>query len=92
MGDVYDTEEQMGAAALELAALIASKSPLAVSGTKKMLNYSRDHTVREGLEYVATWNAAMLQAGDMMEAFTASMSKGAQPQYEKLAGSTKSKL
>jgi len=38
-------------AAVELGKLIASKSPVAVQGTKLHLNYSRDHTVEEGLEY-----------------------------------------
>jgi hypothetical protein len=35
-----------------MATLIATKSPVAVQGTKANLNYSRDHTVDESLEYV----------------------------------------
>ena len=27
-----------------------------------MIRYMRDHRVDDGLEYVATWNAAMLQS------------------------------
>lgn len=42
---------------------IANKSPVAVIGTKHILNYSRDHCVQDSLNYVATWNAAMLQTG-----------------------------
>ncbi len=38
-------------AALEMCTRIASKSPVAVQGTKLHLNYSRDHTVDESLEY-----------------------------------------
>lgn len=34
---------------LALAKLIAEKSPVAVLGTKELLNYSRDHTVLEGM-------------------------------------------
>ena len=41
-------------AALQLAADIASKSPVAVQGTKVNLIYSRDHTVDEGLEFVVS--------------------------------------
>jgi delta(3,5)-delta(2,4)-dienoyl-CoA isomerase len=41
---------------------IGSKSPIALMGTKINLNYSRDHSVKEGLDYVATWNASMLQS------------------------------
>ena len=86
VGDVHETQEGMMAAALEMAELIASKSPLAVSGTKRNLIYSRDHTVAEGLEYVATWNAAMLQSRDMMDSMKAFMKKdGSLPEYRSLA-------
>lgn len=33
---------------LELAKDIASKSPVAVQGTKAVINYSRDHSVNDG--------------------------------------------
>lgn len=39
-------------AAFALAAEIASKSPVAVQGTKVNLVYSRDHSVDEGLKYM----------------------------------------
>jgi enoyl-CoA hydratase/carnithine racemase len=45
-----------------IAANIASKSPLAVRGSKEMLLFSRDHSVQEGLNYIATWNAGMLSS------------------------------
>ncbi|MGH8436183.1 MAG: crotonase/enoyl-CoA hydratase family protein [Pseudomonas sp.] len=54
---------------------IAGKSPIAIRGTKKMIGYMRDHRVDDGLEYVATWNAAMLQSADLRVAMTAHMSK-----------------
>jgi enoyl-CoA hydratase len=54
---------------------IAAKSPLAISGTKRMIGYMRDHRVDDGLEYVATWNAAMLQSPDLKLALTAHMGK-----------------
>ena len=40
------------AAALDVAEQIANKSPVAVQGTKISLNYSRDHTVQEGLDHI----------------------------------------
>ena len=46
-------------------------------GTKQVLNYSRDHSVADSLEYVANWNAAMLMSQDLMAAMMASMSKQA---------------
>ncbi|CCO34897.1 enoyl-CoA hydratase [Rhizoctonia solani AG-1 IB] len=61
-------DEVLGAA-LELARVIASKSPVAVVGTKRFLLHARDHTVDQSLEYQATWNMAMLQSSDTTEAF-----------------------
>lgn len=63
------------AKAKELAELIASKSPLAVSGTKAIINYSRDHTVQDSLDYVATWNSGQLLGEDLMKAATAVMTR-----------------
>ena len=70
-------------AAVALATEIASKSPIAVVGTKEMLVYARDHTVDEGLRYVASWNAAMLQSSDVTAAAMASMTKQ-KPVFSKL--------
>ncbi len=58
-----------------IAAEIAGKSPIAVAGTKEMLSYMRDHRIDDGLEYIATWNAAMLQSNDLRVAMAAHMSK-----------------
>ncbi|KAI8616186.1 dienoyl-CoA isomerase [Chytriomyces sp. MP71] len=63
--------------AFEKARLIASKSPVAVAGTKNVLKYSRDHSVEEGLEYVRVWNAFAINSEDMMKAASASMQKKA---------------
>jgi enoyl-CoA hydratase len=58
-----------------IAASIAAKSPLAIRGIKEMLNYARDHSVADGLNHVATWNAAMLLSADLQEAMLAGMDK-----------------
>ncbi|KAF9926505.1 putative enoyl CoA hydratase [Linnemannia zychae] len=63
------------AAALDTAKLIAEKSPVAAIGTKHILNYSRDHTVQEGLDYIATWNMVMLTTPDLPAAAAANMQK-----------------
>lgn len=73
--DVREDREAALRGALEMAAVIAAKSPVAVAGTKEMLVYARDHTVDEGLRYVAAWNGAMLQSADVATAAVASMSK-----------------
>ncbi|MEO0499068.1 MAG: crotonase/enoyl-CoA hydratase family protein [Pseudomonadota bacterium] len=58
-----------------LAAEIASKSPVAMMGTKAVLNRGRGQSVEDGLDYVAVWNAAFLQGEDMMEAIGSQMQK-----------------
>lgn len=55
--------------ALELAKTIATKSPIAVRGTKHLLLHSRDHGVQENLDYTATWNGVMLQTDVRFFAF-----------------------
>jgi enoyl-CoA hydratase len=72
---VFDTREALYAGVQEIAASIAAKSPLSIRGTKEMINYSRDHTVADGLNYIATWNAAMLMSQDLQEAMTANAAK-----------------
>ena len=75
VSDTYESQEEMIAAANELAKVIALKSPVAIYGLKAVMNYSRDHSVSEGLEYNALWSGAMLSQKDMTEAITANMEK-----------------
>jgi len=51
---IYPNKENLISAALNLASTIAKKSPVAVMGTKHNLNYSRDHSVDEGLKYIVS--------------------------------------
>lgn len=78
---VFHTREALYAGVQQIASTIAAKSPLSVRGTKEMLNYARDHSVADSLNYIATWNAAMLQSKDLMEAMTANMAKKA-PEFK----------
>mmetsp|Transcript_985 Transcript_985/g.2757 ORF Transcript_985/g.2757 Transcript_985/m.2757 type:complete len:276 (-) Transcript_985:38-865(-) len=66
-----------------VATRIAGQSPIAVLGTKKNLNYGRDHSISESLEYIQAWNAAMIQTDDIGAAMTASFKKTV-PQFSKL--------
>ncbi|XP_019716890.1 delta(3,5)-Delta(2,4)-dienoyl-CoA isomerase, mitochondrial isoform X2 [Hippocampus comes] len=72
---VFADKEAMMASALEMAGEMAARSPVAVQGTKVNLIYSRDHSVAEGLDYMATWNMSMLQTADVMKSTQASMEK-----------------
>ena len=59
----------------DVAKEIAQKSPLTIRGIKHVMNYSRDHSVADGLQYVATWNASMLLSEDIQIAMKGLMSK-----------------
>ena len=78
---VFDTPEALRDGVREIAAAIAAKSPLSVRGVKEMLGYARDHTVADGLNYNATWNAAMLMSNDLQESMMANMAKRA-PEFK----------
>ena len=71
VNDVFATQEAMLAHVMELAAEIAAKAPVAVAGSKRMINYARDHSIADGLDYIATWQAGMFAPPHMMEAFAA---------------------
>ncbi|CAL5867943.1 uncharacterized protein PFLUO_LOCUS2166 [Penicillium psychrofluorescens] len=83
VNNVYGSRQDTVSAALKMAALMASKSPLAMQSTKEILNYSRDHTVEEGLRYTAVWNSAALQSKDVSAAMLSGLQKRT-PTFEKL--------
>jgi len=72
---VFETHEAVVAHALETAREIASKNPLAVAGSKVMINYARDHTIKDGLDYIAVWQTGMFSGPHMAEAFKAKAEK-----------------
>lgn len=45
---VYENKGKALERAMELARTIAEKSPVAVQGTKAVVNYSRDHSIEDG--------------------------------------------
>ena len=68
---LFDTQEEMIAEVMKIAQNIASKAPVAVSGCKTLINYSRDHSTSDVLDYIALWNASHFKIEDVMEAFSA---------------------
>lgn len=81
---VYNDQQAMLDDVMGIARDIAAKSPLAVHGSKEMINYARDHTVDEALNYMSVWNAAFIHGEDMPEAFRAMQEKRA-PRFLDLA-------
>lgn len=80
---VFDDHQAMLAHVMGVARTIAAKSPLAIHGSKVMMNYTRDHTVDEALDYMAVWNAAFIHTQDLPEAMTATREKRA-PKFRDL--------
>jgi enoyl-CoA hydratase len=83
VNQVFDDHESLVAGVLEIAGRIATRSPLAIWGTKEMINFTRDHSVADSLKYMASWQSGMFQPTDMLEEFAA---KGERrdPSFEEL--------
>lgn len=69
--EVFPDRARVISAAKGLASRIAANPPLAVQGSKAVLNRAIGRQVADGLEHVATWNSAFLQSEDLTEAITA---------------------
>lgn len=80
---IYPDHESLIAGVMEVAQQIAANSPLAVTGCKEMINFSRDHSVEDSLKYMATWQAGMFRPNDMMKTFQAKAMK-TQAEYDDL--------
>lgn len=77
VNDVYESRDAVVAAAQTLAAEMAENSPLVLRGVKQVLAYSAQHSIEEGLAYVAMHNAAFMFSDDLGEAVQAFMQKRA---------------
>tara|TARA_R110001592_G_scaffold54293_1_gene166184 strand:+ start:219 stop:1040 length:822 start_codon:yes stop_codon:yes gene_type:complete len=75
VNEVYETKDELLTAAWALAGDIAANSPLAVQGVKQVLQYSEEHSIQEGLDFVAHWNTSRIHTHDLMEAIMAFMEK-----------------
>lgn len=83
VNEVFDSAESMLEAVMAIAGQIARKSPLAVTGCKVMINYGRDHSTADTLDYIGVWNAGMIPPPHMKEAFTA-QAEQREPEYPDL--------
>ena len=75
VNEVFPTQEALLDHVMATAREIAEKSPLAVTGSKVMINYARDHTIADGLDYIAVWQTGMFAGSHMGEAFKAKAEK-----------------
>ena len=72
---VYDTPDALFEAAHALARQIADNPASAVQGAKRVLNYSLNKSIEDGLQYVAVWNSSQMQSDDFSEAMQATMER-----------------
>ena len=68
---VLPTHDAVNDAAMGMAQEIAQKAPMAVHGCKRAITHSRDHKTQETLDWIALWNASMLQPSELMTAMAA---------------------
>ena len=85
---VLKTKDELDRYVLNIAKSIRKHSPLVLSGTKEVLNFSRDNSINDGLTFVANLNSAMLQSNDLIEGIKAQSEKR-EPEYDDLKGITK---
>jgi enoyl-CoA hydratase len=80
---VYDSQAAMLSAVSALAEEIAAKSPLAITSSKHLLNYGREHSISDTLNYQQAWMGAVSQGGEMAAYFKAK-AEGSEPQFADL--------
>ncbi len=83
VNQVFADQASMLEGVMKIARKIAMHSPMAVAGCKEMINYTRDHSVADSLNYMATWQSGMFQMPDIQEAMTAQQEKRL-PEYDEL--------
>lgn len=69
------TVDSLLESARALARQVAQNPPLVTQGIKRVMNAARERMVSDGLQHVATWNAAFLQSQDLAEAMAAMMER-----------------
>jgi enoyl-CoA hydratase len=74
---VFADQATMLTEVMAIAREIAARAPLAVYGCKRMINYARDHSTADGLDYIGIWNASMLQGEEIQEAISANRDRRA---------------
>ena len=75
VNEVFSSREELLAHVLGVAREVARKNPLAVTGCKTAINYGRDHSTADTLQFVSVWNAGMLSTSHIHEAATAQIEK-----------------
>ncbi|MBN78429.1 MAG: enoyl-CoA hydratase, partial [Verrucomicrobiaceae bacterium] len=71
VNQIFPDKDSMLRGVMEIAKEIAKKAPLAIYGSKRIINFARDHSTSDTLDYIGIWNASMLQQEEIVEAMNA---------------------
>ena len=77
VNEIFDTQKTMVEAALQCAAEIAAKPPVAIWGTKQVIHYTRDHSVDDSLKQMGWIQGAIWSNAHVREAVAAMKEKRA---------------
>jgi enoyl-CoA hydratase len=83
VNEVFDDQQALLQAVQGIARKIASKAPVAISATKKMVSYARDHSVAASFEMLNALQPAIFSLDDIQRSFAARSAK-AQAQFADL--------
>ena len=75
VNEVFETNDDMLAAAMQCAKEIASKPPIAIWGTKQAIHYTRDHSVEDSLKQMGWLQGAIWSNAHVREAIVAAKEK-----------------
>ncbi|MEQ1534944.1 MAG: enoyl-CoA hydratase-related protein [Burkholderiaceae bacterium] len=75
VNEVFETNDEMLAAAMQCAKEIASKPPIAIWGTKQAIHYTRDHSVEDSLKQMGWLQGAIWSNAHVREAIVAAKEK-----------------
>ena len=77
VNEVFDSPDALLAGALQCAAEIAAKPPVAIWGTKQAIHYTRDHSVHDALEQMGWLQGAIWSNAHVRESVAAMKEKRA---------------
>lgn len=80
---LFEDQDALVAGALAVARRIAAKAPVAVTATKHMISFTRDHSVAESFEYLNALQPGIFSIDDIQRSVAAAKS-GAAPVYADL--------
>ena len=84
VNEVFDSPEACTAAALQCAREIAAKPPIAIWGTKQVVQYARDHSTEDALRQMGWVQGTVWSNRHVVEAITAMKAQRA-PEFPPLA-------